>query len=70
MSRMHHHREGYPFGSLVDFATDSSGRKSLTWVILSNARVTIFGDVLPLPADQQVSIKLYKFYCQKISFLM
>lgn len=27
MSRMHHRREGYPFGSLVDFAPDSMGRK-------------------------------------------
>jgi hypothetical protein len=25
---MHHRREGYPFGSLVDFAPDSMGRKS------------------------------------------
>ena len=25
MSRMHHRRAGYPFGSLVDFATDASG---------------------------------------------
>ncbi|KAF2302907.1 hypothetical protein GH714_010923 [Hevea brasiliensis] len=25
MSRMHHRREGYPFGSLVDFAPDSMG---------------------------------------------
>jgi hypothetical protein len=29
MSRMHHRRRGYPFGSLVDFATDASGRKHL-----------------------------------------
>jgi hypothetical protein len=28
MSRMHHRREGYPFGSLVDFAPDPMGRKS------------------------------------------
>lgn len=27
MSRMHHRREGYPFGSLVDFAPDLMGRK-------------------------------------------
>lgn len=27
MSRMHHRRRGYPFGSLVDFATDATGRK-------------------------------------------
>ena len=26
MSRMHHRRRGYPFGSLVDFATDNRGR--------------------------------------------
>ncbi|MQM04082.1 hypothetical protein Taro_036871 [Colocasia esculenta] len=83
MSRMHHRREGYPFGSLVDFATDSRGHPIFSfsplaihtrnlladprctlvvqipgWSGLSNARVTIFGDVVPLPADQQVSIKL------------
>ncbi|GMN66661.1 hypothetical protein TIFTF001_035717 [Ficus carica] len=85
MSRMHHRREGYPFGSLVDFAPDSSGRKSYIFILatgnphtesvsrpevhtgraafklkqipgwsgLSNARVTIFGDVYPLPEHQQ-----------------
>ncbi|KAK8953572.1 hypothetical protein KSP40_PGU012039 [Platanthera guangdongensis] len=78
MSRMHHHRAGYPFGSLVDFAADSVGhpifslsplaihtrnlladpRCSLVvqipgWSGLSNARVTIFGDAIPLPANQQ-----------------
>ncbi|KAK4772528.1 hypothetical protein SAY86_014303 [Trapa natans] len=78
MSRMHHRREGYPFGSLVDFAPDSTGhpifsfsplaihtrnlladpRCSLVvqipgWSGLSNARVTIFGDVYPLPENQQ-----------------
>ncbi|XP_038985763.1 uncharacterized protein LOC103714113 isoform X2 [Phoenix dactylifera] len=78
MSRMHHHRAGYPFGSLVDFATDSMGHPIFSlsplaihtrnlladprctlvvqipgWSGLSNARVTIFGDVIPLPADQQ-----------------
>ncbi|XP_051148061.1 uncharacterized protein LOC127263130 isoform X2 [Andrographis paniculata] len=78
MSRMHHRREGYPFGSLVDFAPDPMGhpifsfsplaihtrnlladpRCSLVvqipgWSGLSNARVTIFGDVYPLPEDQQ-----------------
>ncbi|XP_073142640.1 uncharacterized protein [Henckelia pumila] len=78
MSRMHHRREGYPFGSLVDFAADPVGhpifsfsplaihtrnlladpRCSLVvqipgWSGLSNARVTIFGDVYPLPEDQQ-----------------
>ncbi|XP_057968784.1 uncharacterized protein LOC131158150 [Malania oleifera] len=78
MSRMHHRREGYPFGSLVDFAPDSMGHPIFSfsplaihtrnlladprctlvvqipgWSGLSNARVTIFGDVLPLPEDQQ-----------------
>ncbi|XP_038983995.1 uncharacterized protein LOC103707039 [Phoenix dactylifera] len=78
MSRMHHHRAGYPFGSLVDFATDSMGHPIFSlsplaihtrnlladsrctvviqipgWSGLSNARVTIFGDIFPLPADKQ-----------------
>jgi hypothetical protein len=78
MSRMHHRREGYPFGSLVDFAPDSTGHPLFSfsplaihtrnllvdprctlvvqipgWSGLSNARVTIFGDVYPLPEDQQ-----------------
>ncbi|XP_074559407.1 non-canonical heme oxygenase HOZ, chloroplastic-like isoform X2 [Curcuma longa] len=78
MSRMHHRRAGYPFGSLVDFAPDSMGhpifslsplaihtrnlladpRSTLVvqipgWSGLSNARVTIFGDVTPLPSNQQ-----------------
>ncbi|GJQ96278.1 FMN-binding split barrel containing protein [Tanacetum coccineum] len=78
MSRMHHRREGYPFGSLVDFATDAMGHPIFSfsplaihtrnlladprctlvvqipgWSGLSNARVTIFGDVFPLPEDQQ-----------------
>ncbi|XP_010927250.1 uncharacterized protein [Elaeis guineensis] len=78
MSRMHHRRAGYPFGSLVDFATDSMGHPIFSlsplaihtrnlladprctlvvqipgWSGLSNARVTIFGDVIPLPTDQQ-----------------
>ncbi|KAG9154492.1 hypothetical protein Leryth_024650 [Lithospermum erythrorhizon] len=78
MSRMHHRREGYPFGSLVDFAPDSAGHPIFSfsplaihtrnlladprctlvvqipgWSGLSNARVTIFGDVFPLPADEQ-----------------
>ncbi|KAK7372167.1 hypothetical protein VNO80_05538 [Phaseolus coccineus] len=78
MSRMHHRREGYPFGSLVDFAPDSTGHPIFSfsplaihtrnlladprctlvvqipgWSGLSNARVTIFGDVYPLPEDQQ-----------------
>ncbi|VFQ65556.1 unnamed protein product [Cuscuta campestris] len=29
MSQMHHRREGYPFGSLVDFAPDAMGRELL-----------------------------------------
>ncbi|CAI5949845.1 unnamed protein product [Closterium sp. NIES-64] len=49
MSRMHHRRKGYPFGSLVDFATDDEGR----WSGLANARATIFGDVYPVPPSQQ-----------------
>lgn len=78
MSRMHHRREGYPFGSLVDFAADAIGHPIFSfsplaihtrnllsdprctlvvqtpgWSGLSNARVTIFGDVVPLPAEQQ-----------------
>ncbi|KAF8677032.1 hypothetical protein HU200_046490 [Digitaria exilis] len=78
MSRMHHRRAGYPFGSLVDFAPDPLGhpifslsplaihtrnllaepRCSLVVQItgssgLSNTRVSIFGDVVPLPAEQQ-----------------
>ncbi|GMI81942.1 ONEIRIC2 [Hibiscus trionum] len=78
MSRMHHRREGYPFGSLVDFAPDSIGHPIFSfsplaihtrnlladprctlvvqipgWSGLSNARVTIFGDVYPLPEHQQ-----------------
>ncbi|XP_042402443.1 uncharacterized protein LOC121992268 isoform X1 [Zingiber officinale] len=78
MSRMHHRRAGYPFGSLVDFAADSMGHPIFSlsplaihtrnlladprctlvvqipgWSSLSNARVTIFGDVTPLPSNQQ-----------------
>ncbi|KAJ0250364.1 Pyridoxamine 5'-phosphate oxidase family protein [Hirschfeldia incana] len=78
MSKMHHRREGYPFGSLVDFAPDPMGhpifsfsplaihtrnilaepRSSLVvqipgWSCLSNARATLFGDVYPLPKDEQ-----------------
>ncbi|XP_028776847.1 uncharacterized protein LOC114733542 [Neltuma alba] len=78
MSRMHHRREGYPFGSLVDFAPDPMGHPIFSfsplaihtrnlladprctlvvqipgWSGLSNARVTIFGDVYPLTEDQQ-----------------
>ncbi|XP_058068175.1 uncharacterized protein LOC131217282 isoform X2 [Magnolia sinica] len=82
MSRMHHRRMGYPFGSLVDFAPDSMGHPIFSfsplaihtrnlledsrctlvvqipgWSGLSNARVTIFGDVFPLPDDQQYIAK-------------
>ncbi|KAI3841270.1 hypothetical protein MKW98_007751 [Papaver atlanticum] len=78
MSRMHHRREGYPFGSLVDFAPDPMGHPIFSfsplaihtrnlladprctlvvqipgWSGLSNARVTIFGDIYPLAEDQQ-----------------
>ncbi|XP_077238472.1 uncharacterized protein LOC143879784 [Tasmannia lanceolata] len=78
MSRMHHRRMGYPFGSLVDFAPDPMGHPIFSfsplaihtrnlladsrctlvvqipgWSGLSNARVTLFGDVFPLPDDQQ-----------------
>lgn len=78
MSRMHHRRAGYPFGSLVDFAPDPIGHPIFSlsplaihtrniladsrctlvvqipgWSGLSNARATIFGDVVPLPAEQQ-----------------
>ncbi|KAK3219119.1 hypothetical protein Dsin_013089 [Dipteronia sinensis] len=78
MSRMHHRREGYPFGSLVDFVPDPMGHPVFSfsplaihtrnlladprctlgvqvpgWSSLSNARVTIFGDIFPLPEDQQ-----------------
>ncbi|CAM6082106.1 unnamed protein product [Calypogeia fissa] len=78
MSRMHHRRRGYPFGSLVEFATDSSGHPILSlsplaihtrnlladprctlvvqvpgWSGLANARVTLFGDVYPLPPERQ-----------------
>jgi len=77
MSRMHHRRNGYPFGSMVDYATDPNGfpifslsplaihtrnlianpRSSIVvqmpgWTGLSNARVTIFGDVYPLEGEQ------------------
>ncbi|GAQ85575.1 Pyridoxamine 5'-phosphate oxidase family protein [Klebsormidium nitens] len=78
MSRMHHRRRGYPFGSLVDFTTDEEGHPIFSlsplaihtrniladprctlvvqipgWSGLANARVTIFGDVYPLPQEQQ-----------------
>ncbi|CAI9767123.1 unnamed protein product [Fraxinus pennsylvanica] len=78
MSQMHHRRNGYPFGSLVDFVPDLMGHPIFSlsplaihtrnlladprctlvvqipgWNSLSNARVTIFGDVHPLPDDQQ-----------------
>ncbi|KAL8466513.1 hypothetical protein ACS0TY_035554 [Phlomoides rotata] len=88
MSRMHHRREGYPFGSLVDFAPDPMGHPIFSfsplaihtrnlladpkcslvvqtpgWSGLSNARVTIFGDVYPLPEDQQEWA--HKLYMEK-----
>ncbi|CAN8303079.1 unnamed protein product [Cochlearia groenlandica] len=78
MSKMHHRREGYPFGSLVDFAPDPIGHPIFSfsplaihtrnilseprctlvvqipgWSCLSNARVTLFGDVYPLPDNEQ-----------------
>ncbi|KAH7688041.1 Cellular repressor of transcription domain-containing protein [Dioscorea alata] len=78
MSRMHHRRAFYPFGSLVDFAPDAMGHPIFSfsplaihtrnvladprctlvvqipgWSGLSNARVTIFGDITPLPAELQ-----------------
>ncbi|KAH0849901.1 hypothetical protein HID58_095982 [Brassica napus] len=58
MSKMHHRREGYPFGSLVDFAPDPMGHAPLVvqipgWNCLSNARATLFGDVYPLPENEQ-----------------
>ncbi|CAI9773556.1 unnamed protein product [Fraxinus pennsylvanica] len=78
MSQMHHRRNGYPFGSLVDFVQDPMGHPIFSlsplaihtrnlianprctvvvqipgWDSLSNARVTIFGDVYPLPDDLQ-----------------
>lgn len=78
MSRMHHRREGYPFGSLVDFVPDPMGHPIFSfsplaihtrnlmadprctlvvqipgWSSLSNARVTIFGDVAPIPKEYQ-----------------
>ncbi|KAG6428765.1 hypothetical protein SASPL_106802 [Salvia splendens] len=88
MSGMHHRREGYPFGSLVDFAPDPMGHPIFSfsplaihtrnllghpkctlvvqtpgWSGLSNARVTIFGDVYPLPEDQQEWA--HKLYMEK-----
>uniref|UniRef100_A0A7S0RFP6 CREG-like beta-barrel domain-containing protein n=1 Tax=Pyramimonas obovata TaxID=1411642 RepID=A0A7S0RFP6_9CHLO len=78
MSRMHHRRAGYPFGSMVDFATDDNGfpivmlsplaiqtRNLMAnphcsmviqmpgWNGLANARVTVFGDVYPVPPETQ-----------------
>ncbi|KAF3519933.1 hypothetical protein DY000_02059980 [Brassica cretica] len=78
MSKMHHRREGYPFGSLVDFAPDPVGHPIFSfsplaihtrnilaeprctlvvqipgWNCLSNARATLFGDVYPLPENEQ-----------------
>ncbi|KAK3267274.1 hypothetical protein CYMTET_24155 [Cymbomonas tetramitiformis] len=82
MSSMHHRRAGYPFGSLVDFAMDSTGRPIFSfsplaihtrnimadprssmvvqmpgWSGLSNARVTIMGDIYPLPEEAQALAK-------------
>ncbi|KAF9675103.1 hypothetical protein SADUNF_Sadunf10G0196600 [Salix dunnii] len=94
MSQMHHRREGYPFGSLVDFAPDTMGHPIFSfsplaihtrnlladprctlvvqipgWSGLSNARVTIFGDVFPLPEHQQVTppkhTAIYKEWAHK-----
>ncbi|KAL3701838.1 hypothetical protein R1sor_019860 [Riccia sorocarpa] len=78
MSRMHHRRLGYPFGSLVEFAADSSGHPIFSlsplaihtrnlladprctlvvqvpgWSGLANARVTLFGDVYAVSAEEQ-----------------
>eukprot|EP00201_Polytomella_parva_P020810 CAMPEP_0175041930 /NCGR_PEP_ID=MMETSP0052_2-20121109/2230_1 /TAXON_ID=51329 ORGANISM="Polytomella parva, Strain SAG 63-3" /NCGR_SAMPLE_ID=MMETSP0052_2 /ASSEMBLY_ACC=CAM_ASM_000194 /LENGTH=345 /DNA_ID=CAMNT_0016304583 /DNA_START=142 /DNA_END=1179 /DNA_ORIENTATION=- len=78
MSQMHHRRAGYPFGTVVDFATDGAGYpifmlSSLSiharnvsenpkcsfvvqmpgWTNLANARVTIFGDVKKVSAEEQ-----------------
>ena len=78
MSQMHHRRAGYPFATLVDFASDGAGfpifnlsplamhtrnlledpRACLVvempgWSGLANARVTIFGEVGPLPEELQ-----------------
>lgn len=71
MSQMHHFRQGYPFGRLVDFAANSMGHTICSfsplaihthnlladprctinqlprWSGLSNAKVTIFGDIYP-----------------------
>ena len=76
--RHHHSRAGYPFATLVDFASDGAGfpifnlsplamhtrnlledpRACLVvempgWSGLANARVTIFGEVGPLPEELQ-----------------
>ncbi|KAJ6892790.1 hypothetical protein NC651_025870 [Populus alba x Populus x berolinensis] len=51
MSRMHHRREGYPFGFLGGFCTRSNGAFLVEWLI--KCKVTIFGDVFPLPEHQQ-----------------
>ncbi|KAJ0515033.1 putative FMN-binding split barrel [Helianthus annuus] len=78
MSRMHQRNNGFPFGSLVEFAPDAMGHPIFSfsqlgihtrnlladprctlmvqipgWSGLSNARATIFGDVYPLPEDEQ-----------------
>jgi len=78
MSGMQHRRDGYPFGTVVDFAIDGAGMPILSlsplaiharniienprctlivhmpgWTGLSDAMVTMFGDVRPLPRSMQ-----------------
>ncbi|CAO2211531.1 unnamed protein product [Urochloa humidicola] len=66
MSGMHHRRTGYPFDPIFSLSPLAIHTRNLLsdprctlvvqvpgWSGLSNARVTIFGDVYPLPADQQ-----------------
>ena len=43
MSGMHHRRAGYPFGSLVDFANDSMGRKELLDCIFDKTDIALLG---------------------------
>ena len=47
MSRMHHRRRGYPFGSLVDFATDNQGRmfQNLHWRKLNHVLMSYFLEI-------------------------
>ncbi|KAJ0698049.1 putative pyridoxamine 5'-phosphate oxidase, FMN-binding split barrel [Helianthus annuus] len=92
MSRMHQRNNGFPFGSLVEFAPDAMGHPIFSfsqlgihtrnlladprctlmvqipgWSGLSNARATIFGDVYPLPEDEQqvIHFRTYEpcYYC-------